>query len=136
MKKLNRSILCGINRCIAFIVPLFGLVPFHSCTTVVDMYGVPLVKFEVNGRVENKLGKGIEGIEISIYDTPLDTTNADGTFNFTIRETEPLGVELLAHDIDSTENGHYEDKYFYMRDSKDVVITLEEKEQNNEETNN
>lgn len=133
MKKLNRSILHGINRCIAFIVPLFGLVPFHSCTTVVDMYGVPLVEFEVNGRVENKLGKSIEGIEISIHGTPLDTTNADGTFNFTIIETKPLGVELLAHDIDSTENGHYEDKYFYMRDSKDVVITLEEKEQNKQE---
>ena len=126
MKKLKRSILHAINRCISLIIPLLGLVPFHSCTTFMDMYGTPTIEFDINGRVENKLGKGIKGIEISEYGRPLDTTNADGTFNFTIIEPLHSSVELLARDIYSTQNGPYEDKTFYITDSKDIVITLEE----------
>ena len=126
MKKLNHKLLQVINRCITLIIPLFGLVSFHSCTAFMEKYGVPTAEFKVNGRVEDKLGKGISGIEISSYHRALDTTDTDGSFNFTIYETMPFEMELYAQDIDSTENGYYKTKSVYIRETKDIVITLEE----------
>ena len=130
MKKLNRSILCRINQCITLILSLLGIVacnkPFEDDTLC--MYGVPLEEFKISGRVENKLGEGISNIKISsIHQEPLDTTNSDGSFNFSLYETGPFGMELVFQDIDSIENGHYKTKtIYYSSETNDIVITLEE----------
>ena len=92
MKKLNRSILRKLNYCIGFILSIFGLTTFMSCEygcpPVTAEYGTPSAEFHISGRVENKLGKSIEGIKVSVYNqqNPLDTTNSDGSFKIDIYE--------------------------------------------------
>lgn len=157
MKKLNRSILRKINYCIGFILSLFGLATFSSCMSkygcpiVEDMYGTPSAEFHISGRVENKLGKGVEGIKVSVYSqqNPLDTTNSDGSFKIDLYGHWPdEEIPLIASDIDSTQNGHYKTDTIYIspnyeRDPNNswnqianidnVVITLEEEKDNNNE---
>ena len=150
MKKLNRSILRKINYCIGFILSLFGLTTFMSCEygvpPVTAEYGTPSAEFHISGRVENKLGKSIEGIKVSVYSqqNPLDTTNSDGSFKIDIYDYWPEEeISLIASDIDSTQNGHYKTDTIYITPEykKDpnnswnqianidnVVITLEEEE--------
>ena len=156
MKKLNRSILRKINYCIGFILSLFGLATFSSCMSkygcpiVEDMYGTPSAEFHISGRVKNKLGKGVEGIKVSVYSqqNSLDTTSADGSFKIDLYGHWPEEeITLFASDIDSTENGHYKTDTIYIspnyeRDPNNswnqianidnVVITLEEEKENNE----
>ena len=81
MKKLKRSILHAINRCISLIIPLLGLVPFHSCTTFTDMYGTPTIEFDINGRVENKLGKVISIVGCGGDRDPKKKTNKGNKTN-------------------------------------------------------
>lgn len=137
MKKLNRSILRRINQCIALILSLLGIV---ACNKPIEddtlcMYGVPLEEFKISGRVENKLGEGISNIKISsIHQEPLDTTNYDGSFNFSLYETGPFGMELVFQDIDSIENGHYKTKtIYYSSETNDLIVTLEEQGQDKQE---
>ena len=154
MKKLNRSILRRINYCIGFILSLFGMTIFASCEygcpPIQAKYGTPSADFHISGRVENNLGKSIEGIKISVYNpqNSLDTTSADGSFKIDLYGHWPEEeITLFASDIDSTENGHYKTDTIYIspnyeRDSNnswnqianidDVVITLEEEKDNNE----
>ena len=151
MKKLNRSILRKINYCIGFILSLFGLTTFMSCEygvpPVTAEYGTPSAEFHISGRVENKLGKSIEGIKVSVYNqqNPLDTTNSDGSFKIDIYNYWPEEeISLIASDIDSTQNGHYKTDTIYITPEykKDpnnswnqianidnVVITLEEEKE-------
>ena len=151
MKKINRSILRKINYCIGFILSLFGLTTFMSCEygvpPVTAEYGTPSAEFHISGRVENKLGKSIEGIKVSVYNqqNPLDTTNSDGSFKIDIYNYWPEEeISLIASDIDSTQNGHYKTDTIYITPEyqKDpnnswnqianidnVVITLEEYEE-------
>ena len=153
MKKLNRSILRKINYCIGFILSLFGLATFSSCMSkygcpiVEDMYGTPSAEFHISGRVENKLGKSIEGIKVSVHSqqNPLDTTNTDGSFKIDLYNHWPEEeISLIASDIDSTQNGHYKTDTIYITPEyqKDpnnswnqianidnVVITLEEEKE-------
>ena len=121
MKKLNRSILRKINYCIGFILSLFGLTTFMSCEygvpPVTAEYGTPSAEFHISGRVENKLGKSIEGIKVSVYSqqNPLDTTNSDGSFKIDIYNYWPEEeISLIASDIDSTQNGHYKTDTIYI----------------------
>ena len=151
MKKLNRSILRKINYCIGFILSLFGLTTFMSCEygvpPVAAEYGTPSAEFHISGRVENKLGKSIEGIKVSVYSqqNPLDTTNSDGSFKIDLYNHWPKEeISLIASDIDSTQNGHYKTDTIYISPEykKDpnnswnqianidnVVITLEEEKE-------
>ena len=150
MKKLNRSILRKINYCIGFILSLFGLATFSSCMSkygcpiVEDMYGTPSADFHISGRVENNLGKSIEGIKISVYNpqNSLDTTSADGSFKIDLYGHWPEEeITLFASDIDSTQNGYYKTDTIYLSPKYEddpnsnwnrianidnVVITLEE----------
>ena len=121
MKKLNRSILRKINYCIGFILSLFGLTTFMSCEygvpPVTAEYGTPSAEFHISGRVENKLGKSIEGIKVSVYSqqNPLDTTNTDGSFKIDLYNHWPEEeISLIASDIDSTQNGHYKTDTIYI----------------------
>ena len=151
MKKLNRSILRKINYCIGFILSLFGLTTFMSCEygvpPVTTGYGTPSAEFHISGRVENKLGKSIEDIKVSVYSqqNPLDTTNSDGSFKIDLYNHWPEEeISLIASDIDSTQNGHYKTDTIYITPEykKDpnnswnqianidnVVITLEEEKE-------
>ena len=148
MKKLNRSILRKINYCIGFILSLFGMTIFSSCEygcpPIQAEYGTPSADFHISGRVENNLGKSIQGIKISVYNpqNSLDTTSADGSFKIDLYGHWPEEeITLFANDIDSTENGHYKTDTIYISPEykKDpnnswnrianidnVVITLEE----------
>ena len=159
MKKLNRSILRKINYCIGLILPLFGvacnvLVPEYGVPEPLDpfedAYGVPYAEFQISGRVENSQKQAIKGIEVSIKQTnnpykqtPLakDTTDADGSFEFSFTEFPVNELLITTLDIDSTENGSYRrdsvlitpefkdvpgSNWHHTTEVKDIVITLEE----------
>jgi putative lipoprotein (rSAM/lipoprotein system) len=159
MKKLNRSILRKINYCIGLILPLFGvacnvLVPEYGVPEPLDpfedAYGVPYAEFQISGRVENSQKQAIKGIEVSIKQTnnpykqtPLakDTTDADGSFEFSFTEFPVNELLITTLDIDSTENGSYQSNSIQITpeykddpnngwhsstEINDIVITLEE----------
>ena len=163
MKKLNRSILRKINYCIGLILPLFGvacnvLVPEYGVPEPLDpfedAYGVPYAEFQISGRVENSQKQAIKGIEVSIKQTnnpykqaPLakDTTDADGSFEFSFTEFPVNELLITTLDIDSTENGSYQSNSIQITpeykddpnndwhsstEINNIVITLEEKDNN------
>jgi putative lipoprotein (rSAM/lipoprotein system) len=137
MKKLNRSILRKINYCIGFILSLLG-VSFtgcavdYGCPPIQCEYGVPQADYQISGRVENSQKQAIKGIEVSIKQTnnpykqtPLakDTTDADGSFEFSFTEFPVNELLITTLDIDSTENGSYQ--------SNSIQITPEYKDDPN-----
>ena len=159
MKKLNRSILRKINYCIGLILPLFGvacnvLVPEYGVPEPLDpfedAYGVPYAEFQISGRVENSQKQAIKGIEVSIKQTnnpykqatlAKDTTDADGSFEFSFTEFPVNELLITTHDLDSTENGSYQSNSIQITpeykddpnndwhsstEINDIVITLEE----------
>ena len=149
MKKLNRSILRKINYCIGFFLSIIGIsftgcASKYGCPPIECAYGTPSADFHISGRVENNLGKSIEGIKISVYNpqNSLDTTNADGSFKIDLYGHWPEEeITLFASDIDSTQNGHYKTDTIYLSPKYEddpnsnwnrianidnVVITLEE----------
>ena len=70
----------------------------------------------------------------STHQEPLDTTNSDGSFNFSIYEPGPFEMDLVFQDIDSIENGHYKTKtIYYSSGTNDLIVTLEEQEQDKQE---
>jgi putative lipoprotein (rSAM/lipoprotein system) len=115
-----------------------------------DAYGVPYAEFQISGRVENSQKQAIKGIEVSIKQTnnhykqtPLvkDTTDADGSFEFSFTEFPVNELLITTHDIDSTADGSYQSNSIQiMPEYKDdpnngwhssteinnIVITLEE----------
>ena len=117
MKKVQRSVLLKINRLIASLLSLIGVMTFDSCAygCPIDLpvaYGTPTADFYVNGRVENRLSEGIAGIEVRIDDTNelygVTTTQDDGSFTIRAGSTFPVDeFYLVATDVDSTENGLY-----------------------------
>ena len=164
MKKLNRSILRRINYCIGFILSLLG-VSFSGCMAskygilepldpFEDAYGVPYAEFQISGRVENSQKQAIKGIEVSIKQTnnpykqatlAKDTTDADGSFEFSFTEFPVNELLITTLDIDSTENGSYRRNFMQITpeykddpnntwhsstEINDIVITLEEKDNN------
>ena len=164
MKKLNRSILRRINYCIGFILSLLG-VSFSGCMAskygilepldpFEDAYGVPYAEFQISGRVENSQKQAIKGIEVSIKQTnnpykqaPLakDTTDADGSFEFSFTEFPVNELLITTHGIDSTADGSYQSNSIQITpeykddpnntwhsstEINDIVITLEEKDNN------
>ena len=163
MKKLNRSILRKINYCIGLILPLFGvacnvLVPEYGVPEPLDpfedAYGCPYAEFQISGRVENSQKQAIKGIEVSIKQTnnpykqallAKDTTDADGSFEFSFTEFPVNELLITTLDIDSTENGSYQSNSIQITleykddpnndwhsstEINDIVITLEEKDNN------
>ena len=146
MKNINRKVLRFINSCIAVILPLLGIASCENPDDMMCMYGTPSAEFHISGRVKNKLGENIEGIKISLNteENPVDTTNADGSFNIDIYGRWPdKEIRLIVNDIDSTENGSYKTNTIYLspkyqRDPnnswnqianiEDVVITLDEED--------
>lgn len=161
MKKLNRSILRRINYCIGFIlsllgvscvglVPEYGPAPIDPLGPFEDAYGTPYAEFQISGRIENAQKQAIKGIEVSIRENnnyynpdPLakDTTDADGSFEFSFTEFPVNELLITTHDIDSTADGSYQSNSIQITpeykddpnngwhsstEIKDIVITLEE----------
>ena len=138
------------------LVPEYGPAPIDPLGPFEDAYGTPYAEFQISGRIENAQKQAIKGIEVSIRENnnyynpdPLakDTTGLDGTFEFNFTEFPVNELQIIAHDIDSTADGSYKSNSTlitleYKKDPNnawhsstevnDIVITLEEKEQNNE----
>ena len=186
MKKLNRSILRSINRCIAFVLSLISMT-FQSCTppdlpcayvvphpypqdtiqndtipttndtipenndndSIPDIpvaYGTPTAEFHISGRVENRLGKSVKGIRISLLgNNSEDVTDKDGTFQIDDYGHWPdTKITLVANDIDANADGHYKtdtirittkykddpnNSWNQIANIDNVVFTLEEYEE-------
>ncbi len=153
MKKLNRSILRKINRCITFILPLLGIA---ACETIKPAYGIEIpdpdcMRASIHGRVETKLNTPIPNIRVSATNKDMEyirETNCDDLGNFSIyyetNKPDTLQeINLIFTDIDGMKYGsfksdtiniplEYEDNFAEVTD---LVITLEEKKQNNNEEN-
>jgi putative lipoprotein (rSAM/lipoprotein system) len=111
---------------------------------------VPQADYQISGRVENSQKQAIKGIEVSIKQTnnpykqtPLakDTTDADGSFEFSFTEFPVNELLITTLDIDSTENSSYQSNSIQITpeykddpnngwhsstEINDIVITLEE----------
>lgn len=162
MKKLNRSILRRINYCIGFILSFLGMSIFTSCEygcpPIQCEYGTPSADYQISGRVENAQKQGLKGIKVSLKEPnygifegnpyTTDTTTTDGTFSMNFTDFPENEFWLIAEDIDSTENSSYRrdsvlitpefkdvpgSNWHHTAEVKDIVITLEKKEEN---TNN
>ena len=153
MKEFKKTCFRVIDKIIALLATFVGL---QGCyRDVMPAYGVPTVDFHISGRVENRLSKGISGIEVTIkdrssnyyYESAIDTTGVDGYFEINCSDFDhDSKFWLVAKDIDSTENGSYksdsilfivpcdkigdDDYWLHSHDitEKDLIFVLEEKE--------
>ena len=157
MKKLNQILYRGCNWAVAGMLSLLG----YSCSGDQPAeYGSPHANFEIKGKVLNKAGEAIPDIQIQIatileggpgvtLDNPCDTlpeiykTDPQGKFNATFIDYPKNKVRVIATDIDSTQNGSYQDKtelieikstdysgkngWFEGNVKKEIIITLDEK---------
>ena len=80
------------------------------------MYGTPEAFYHIKGAVVNPEGEPVEGIRVAVGDTsnpyyPSDYTDAEGRFHLShdIGNSTDLDVKVSFYDVDSTENGHYND---------------------------
>ena len=66
-------------------------------------YGTPTAEFHISGRVENRLGKSVKGIRISLLgNNSEDVTDKDGTFQIDDYGHWPdTKITLVANDIDA-----------------------------------
>ena len=133
----------------------------YGCPPIQAKYGVPQAEYQISGRVENAQKQGIQGVKVYMrtaeaYEYNMfegnpnaaDTTTTDGAFYIKCTEFPENEIWLIAEDIDSTENGSYRrdsvlitpefknvpgSNWHHTAEVKDIVITLEEKEQNKQE---
>ena len=116
---MKKRILKKSNAIFAAILALFGV---SSCEQE-DLYGCPQSEYsediEITGTVQNEAQQPIENIQVvSSYNNDTTYTDASGNFAFhTGKGLKPDNVKLYFHDIDSTDNGSYQN------DSADVHIT-------------
>ena len=123
---MKKIVLTRLNRIIYFIISLFTI---SACSednnsssayeTTCD-YGIPEFHFSVEGKVLTSDNEGIEGIQVSIdYKTTLSDSNGDYSLDFTGYVDEH---EIIFEDIDSTDNGSFNEK--------DTTVMLEQNEIN------
>ena len=89
---------------------------------VVSMYGVPYNNYKIKGKVTDKAGRPIKGIEVrsnAYLPTPEATTAADGTYDLSGK-----GVEFT--EADRTAKGKGWDRGSFAKSGVDIA--LEEKE--------
>jgi len=148
MKIIYRAFIKSTNWALAGIMGLLG---FTCCDEPADEYGTPHATYKINGRVTNKSGEAIPGIQIELeemlYSSYAAITYSDSKGEYVI-EKETVGrtdkMQLMASDIDGEENGVYgndtiqvliEDKDYYDKGkgwnvgkaNKKVDIVLENK---------
>jgi len=151
MKKFNNTLLKTFS---AILVALLGLFGFSNCETRVE-YGSPHADYKIKGTMMDKATKqAIPGIKVLIFpknDTiqysyyedfvcsgNCDTTDVKGNFEITsgdfyigdnlyrFRYQKEMPYVAYISDIDSTENGWYNDTIVDF-DFKDAVKTKEGK---------
>ena len=158
MKKIKKTYFSIINKIIAIIAALTGL---QACgpaiPTIHPLYSppapLPLAYFSISGRVETKLNTPIPNIKVTAANKEMEDINREWTCdnlgNFYIGKEyyydseAPQEINLIFTDIDGIKYGsfksdtiniplEYEDNFTEVTD---LVVTLEEKEQNNNEEN-
>ena len=120
MKKVQQRSLRIINYFITALLSMFGIscagrnhpVPEYGNPNppTIAMYGVPYSTYQVMGRVENTQGNPIKNIEVEVMESGETTlTGTEGLFILKGRNRfRPNTIHIIANDVDSIENGHYE----------------------------
>lgn len=117
------------NKLIWLILSLLGF-STAACNDNSDLpceYGTPHVTFSVKGKVQNKAGEPIPGIEVSTdsqYMPRKTQTNEEGVFVYEWDEWPqmlPYEVTIEFRDTDGAENGAYADRQ--------LPVTFDEKDQ-------
>lgn len=76
----------------------------------VDMYGVPRIDFRVQGKVTDRNGNPVQGIEVrNEEDRQTIRSSADGTYDLS-GSSYPGKAFLLFSDVDGPENGEFRER--------------------------
>ena len=155
MKKIQKTYLRIVNKLIAIIAAFTGL---QACgLSITPGYAppapLPIAEFSIQGRVETKLNTPIPNIEITTSFTTCEeteeiigVTRCDDLGNFSIHKDihydKPQSINLIFTDVDGEQYGSFKSdtiniplEYEYT-EVTDLVITLEEEEQDKEESTN
>ena len=111
---------------------------------VVVMYGVPTMNFVVKGKVINEDGEPVKGMQVILLNrnvdiTPdemhednayvkeyirqaSDTTDAEGNYRVTTKDTPAKKSQIIVRDIDGAENGKYKSQLLDI-DYHDAIQT-------------
>ena len=83
---------------------LLGLATACENKRTVDMYGTPYFDYKVKGKVTDKEGNPIKGIEVGSHDVKSVTTGNDGDYELSGKNYS-RDLEITFTDIDGPENG-------------------------------
>ena len=83
---------------------LLGFATACENKRTVDMYGAPYLDYKVKGKVTDREGNPIKGIEVSSQDASPVTSGSDGSYELSGREWSGQ-TTLTFNDIDGPENG-------------------------------
>lgn len=84
----------------------------YGCGPFQAEYGCPSADFDISGRVTDKNGTPVEGIEVKHDQSNniVDTTNADGFYHLPKYNDFPnQDISMAFRDVDSNEHGAYRD---------------------------
>lgn len=102
-----------------------GLGTFTAC------YGMPPGIYDlgqgINGRVIDGAQQPVEGIELSRYGTPLDTTDVEGSFSTIIARWPDREDTIQVHFRDvlpGREGGEFEEKMLVVENHEDIDTTV------------
>ena len=84
---------------------LLGFATACDNKRTVDMYGAPYLDYKVKGKVTDREGNPIKGIEVSSQDASPVTSESDGSYELSGREWSFRQTTLTFTDIDGPENG-------------------------------
>ena len=163
MKKIKKTYFSIINKIIAIIAAFTGLQACGISITpgYAPPAPLPLAEFSISGRVETKLNTPIPNIKVTAANKEMEDINREWTCdslgNFYIGQEyyydseAPQEINLIFTDTDGEQYGSFKSDTInvpleYTKDTTysnapykakvtDLVVTLEEKKQNNEEEN-
>lgn len=84
---------------------LLGFATACENKRTVDMYGTPYFDYKVKGKVTDKEGAPVKGIEVGSQDAGPVTSGSDGSYELSGREWSFRQTTLTFTDIDGPENG-------------------------------
>ena len=84
---------------------LLGFATACENKRTVDMYGTPYFDYKVKGKVTDKEGAPVKGIEVGSQDAGPVTSESDGSYELSGREWSFRQTTLTFTDIDGPENG-------------------------------
>lgn len=84
---------------------LLGFATACENKRTVDMYGTPYFDYKVKGKVTDKEGAPVKGIEVGSQDAGPVTSESDGSYELSGREWSFRQTTLTFTDIDGAENG-------------------------------